>query len=136
MEPAAPASAPSTPPMAMGGISATLLRYIEARGLLLSIETQEALQILLRVVIFTILGSIIALTGWLLLTAGLAALIIEQTGWSPLKAIFILAGAQLVLALICFLVALARIKSALWFADSINELQKDRTWLANQTKKS
>lgn len=122
--------------MAMGGISATLLRYIEARGLLLSIETQEALQILLRVVIFTILGSIIALTGWLLLTAGLAALIIEQTGWSPLKAIFILAGAQLVLALICFLVALARIKSALWFADSINELQKDRTWLANQTKKS
>jgi uncharacterized membrane protein YqjE len=135
MEPAAPASPPYPPPIAMGGISANVLRYIEARGLLLSVEAQEALQTLIRVLILTVLGCIIFLTGWLLLTAGLAALIIEQTGWTPVKAIFVLAGGQLLLALILLLAALGRVKSTLWFADSLNELQKDRTWLANQTKK-
>jgi len=118
------------------GLTATLLRYMEARGQLLSIEAQEALQQVVRVLILTAIGIIMTLTGWLLLSAGLAALIIETTGWSAIKSILVLAGAELLLAAVLFLAALLRLRSARWFSDTLNEFQKDRSWLAQEANKS
>lgn len=117
------------------GLITSLLRYLEARGLLLSLEAQEALQQVVRYVIFIAIGAVLVLTGWLLVAAGLTGLIMEKTGWTWVRAVLALGGAHVVIAIFLFLITLARIKSARWFADSINEFQNDRTWLAKQTDK-
>lgn len=124
---------PPPTPHHSSGITANLLHYLEARSLLLSLETQEATQTILRVAILFVLGVIIAITAWILLTAGCTFLIINQTGWSPQKTLLIFGGAQALLALLLFLTALMRLKATHWFADTINELKNDRKWLATQT---
>ncbi len=117
-------------------LAASLLSYVEARGVLLSLEAQEALRILLSVVIFAIIGGILAFCGWLFVAGFLTALLIDQTGWEWPKALAVMGGAHLLGALIFFGGAYLRIMSSRWFADTINELKKDRAWLAEQTKKN
>lgn len=117
------------------GLVTSLLRYAEARGLLLSLEAQEAVQQVLRYAILTAIGAVLVFTGWLLVAAGLTGLIMEKTGWSWVQAVLVLGGGHVILALILFTITLVGIRSARWFADSINEFQKDRTWLAKQTEK-
>lgn len=126
--PESPAT-PSSP-----GLIVSVLRYVETRGLLLSLEAQEAVQQIVRVLILAILGGIIIFTGWLLLAAGLTALIVEQAGWTWVQASLALAGGHILVAVLFFAVALHRLRSSRWFADTLNEIKKDRTWLAHQTK--
>lgn len=123
------------PPKNGGGITANLLRYLEARSLLLSLEAQEATQTLLRAAIYFVLGVIISVTAWLLLTTGCVFLVMNKAGWSAMKSFFIIGGAQGILALLLFILAALRIKSTHWFSETINEFKNDRKWLATQADK-
>ena len=115
------------------GVLAALLSYVESRSLLLSLEAQEAVSKIVRALIFAVIACIALFTGWLLGVAALAGVLMNELGWSWLKAVAILAGGHLLGALI-FLLALWRLlASSHWFADTINEFKKDRTWLASQT---
>jgi uncharacterized membrane protein YqjE len=135
MDSAPPVSKSSAVPNPPEGLSASLAAYLEARSVLLTIEAQEAVQQVLRTLVFAIIGGITALTGWMLLVAALIGLVVDRTGWHWLKASTIVGGANLVLAFIFLLAMSKRLGSMRWFADTLNEFKKDRAWLARQTGK-
>ena len=124
---------PESPPPSPRGLSEPLLRYLEARGFLLSIEAQEALQFVIGVGILAGIGAAAAFMGWVLLTAALVSVIMERAGWHWVKAVTVLGGAHMLLALI-FLVAMrSRLRGLRFFKETLNEFKKDRAWLASQT---
>lgn len=135
MDAAPPEPQPTGPDAATRGLSEPLLRYLEARGVLLSIEAQEALQQILRVTILAGIAGTAAFTGWLLMTAAFLGLIMEKTGWHWQKAVTILGAAHLLLAVVFFLAMRGRLVGMRWFADTLNEFKKDRACLAHPTRR-
>ena len=78
--------APQEPGKAVGGaatasVPAALLRYLEARGVLLSVEGQEAAQGLLQALFRGVLAAICGFTGWLLLMGGLVFVLVVRGRW-------------------------------------------------------
>lgn len=135
MDTAPPVSKPSAAPQSQEGLSSSLAAYLEARSVLLTIEAQEAVQQVLRTLVFAIIGAITALTGWGLVVAALIGLLVEQSGWHWLKAAMVVGGGNLLVAFIFLLAMSKRLSSMRWFADTLNEFKKDRAWLARQTGK-
>lgn len=127
-----PSRPPQVPP-APEGLTASLAAYLEARSVLLSIEAQEAVQQVLRLLVFVVIGSIAALTGWMLVVAALVGLIMDQAGWHWLKATTVVGGANLFVAFLFLLAMAKRVARMNWFTDTLNEFKKDRAWLARQT---
>jgi len=126
---------PKAPPMPSHGLSEPLLRYLEARGILLTLEAQEALGQVVRVLIFVGLAGFAVLVGWLLLASVVADLLMTQARWPWQAAAGAIAGFHLVLAVIFLLATRNRLASMRWFGDTINEFRKDRAWLSSQTGK-
>jgi uncharacterized membrane protein YqjE len=112
-----------------------LLRYLEARGILLTIEAQEALQQVLRVLLFAGIAAAAAFMGWVLLTAALVHVLMAAGGWSWVKAVTVLGVAHVALAIACLFVVRQRVGGLQFFRETINEFKKDRQWLASQTHK-
>lgn len=135
MDSAPPVSKPSSVPTAPDGLTASLAAYLEARSILFTIEAQEAVQQVLRTLVFAIIGSIAALTGWMLVVAAIIGFVVEQTGWSWLKACGVVGAGNLVVAFIFLLAMSKRLGTMNWFSDTLNEFKKDRAWLARQTGK-
>lgn len=135
MDTAPPVSKPSPAPHPPEGLSSSLAAYLEARSVLLTIEAQEAVQQVLRTLVFAIIGGITALTGWGLVVAALIGLLVEKSGWHWMKAAMAVGGGNLLLAFIFLLAMSKRLTSMRWFADTLNEFKKDRAWLARQTGK-
>jgi uncharacterized membrane protein YqjE len=129
------AAQPEPPSSGTRGLSEPLLRYLEARGVLLTLEAQEALQQLMRVLIFTGVAAMAAFMGWVLLTAALLSFVMEKTGWSLMAAVTVLGAAHGVLALLFLLLVRSRLGRLRLFAETLNEFKKDRVWLASQTHK-
>jgi uncharacterized membrane protein YqjE len=127
------AASPDSPPMAPRGLSEPLLRYLEARGVLLTIEAQEALQYVIRVLIFAAFVAAVAFMGWVLLTAALVHVLMTAMGWHWVKAVTVLGGTHVALAVIFLLVMRNRLGKLRFFRDTLNEFKKDRQWLASQT---
>lgn len=117
------------------GLSEPLLRYLEARGVLLTIEAQEALQQLLRIMLFAGIAALAAFMGWVLLTAALLHVVMEQTGWHWVKAVLVLGGVHLGLALVFLLAVRNRVAGLRLFTETLNEFKKDRAWLASPTRR-
>lgn len=117
------------------GLSEPFLRYLEARGILLTLEGQEALGQIVRVLVFVGLAGFAVLIGWLLLTGLAVDLVMTQAHWSWQQAALALAGFHLVIAFIFLLATRNRLASMRWFGDTINEFRKDRAWLSSQTGK-
>ena len=126
---------PESPPHFTRGLSEPLLRYFEARGVLLTIEAQEALQHIMRVAIFAGVAALAAFMSWLLLTAALVSLIMDQTGWHWVKAVTMLGVAHAVLAVIFAVAMRNRLGELRLFRETLSEFRKDRAWLANPTRK-
>ncbi len=114
-------------------LATAILKYLEGRSLLLGIETREALQQVFTVFIGLALGAIAVFAAWLLLATSLAGSLSVHLGWSWMKATAIVGAAHIPIALTAALVAWNRLTTVRWFADSLNELNKDRTWLKTQT---
>ena len=112
-----------------------LLRYLEARGLLLTIEAQEALQHVLRVLLVAGIAAAAAFMGWVLLTAAVVHVLMSAAGWSWFRAVTVLGVAHVALAIACIFVVRQRVGGLRFFSDTINEFKKDRKWLAGQTHK-
>lgn len=109
-----------------------LLKYLEARGMLASIEAREALQGVIGLVILVGVGVAGVFIGWLLLTTALVGWLTSYFEWSWIKAVGIAGGAHLLASIAAYFSMRYRLSKTLWFADTINELKKDRTWLTKK----
>lgn len=113
-----------------------ILKYLEGRGLLLSIEAREALQHVISLGIWLAVSVVAIFAGWLLLATTLVGGLIHWLGWSWLKATGVAGGMHILVALTAGLVMWRRLTTARWFEDSINELKKDRAWLKTATTRN
>ena len=127
--PPAPADSP------LKGLAGPLLQYLEARGVLLSIEAREVFLQIVRVTVLAGITAFSAFTGWLLLNAALLSVLMDRFDWTWQKAACILGAGHFLLALLSFAVVRSRLTAVQWFADTLNEFKKDRAWLARQTQK-
>lgn len=117
------------------GLASSVARYLGARGVLLSLEAEEAVSHLAKVVGMIIAVVTASITGWLLLVAALVGALkrVLHCGWDT--SALIVGGLHLFLAVILFLLIKNRLSSVRWFADTLNELKKDREWLTRPTEK-
>lgn len=115
---------------------APILKYLEGRGLLLSIEAREALQHLIGLVIWLAIAVVALFAGWLLLTTTLVGVLTSYFGWFWVKATAIAGGMHILIVITAGLVMRKRLTKARWFADTLNELKKDRAWLQGRTTKN
>src|SRR3954465_292185 len=127
------AAPPESRPFSPRGLSEPLLHYLEARGVLLTLEAQEAVQYVLRLLIFGAIAAAAAFMGWVLLTAALVHVIMKATGWHWVTAAAVLGCVHLGLAVIFVLSMRSRLGRLRFFKDTLNEFKKDRAWLASQT---
>ena len=136
LRPAALAAEPSPHSAFTHRLATPVLKYLEGRGLLLGIETREALQQAVTVIVWLAVGAIAAFAGWLLLATSLVGALSVHLGWSWMKAAAIVGAAHIPVALTAGFVTWNCLTTARWFADSLNELKKDRAWLKTHTTKN
>jgi uncharacterized membrane protein YqjE len=129
------ADPPEPPSAVFRGLSEPLLRYLEARGVLLTIEVQEALQQIMRILIFAGIAAAAVFMGWVLLTTAVVHLMMDKAGWHWVKAVTVLGAAHLGLAAVFLFMARNRLGALRLFAETLNEFKKDRAWLASPTRK-
>ncbi len=120
---------------ALGSMPAAVLRYLEARGILLSVEGQEAAQSIFQAVFRGAIGAIFGFTGWLLLMTGLVILLVMRADWSWAMATVVVGLVNLVFAAVFAYAASRRITATRWFEQTLSELGKDRAWLAQLSDK-
>lgn len=113
-----------------------ILKYLEGRGLLLSIEAREALQHVIVLVIWLAVAVVAVFAGWLLLATALVGVLTSYLGWFWVKATAIAGAAHLLVAITAGLVMWQRLTRTRWFFDTLNELKKDRAWLQGPTTKN
>lgn len=115
-------------------LMAPLLRYIEGRGVLLTIEAKEAFRQIIGMVVLLVVACTVLFAGWLLLANALVGWLAHYTGWAWVKASVITGGLHVLFALLVALWLWRRISVARWFADTLNEFRKDRAWLHGPKK--
>lgn len=114
----------------MRGMVVTLLQYFEARGKLLQIETQEAGSHLTRVSARLIIAVVLLTVAWMMAVPALIALIATALN-KPWEYVALVGAGLHVLIGIGFLNAATRLwKRVRMFADSIDQLKKDREWVS------
>lgn len=134
-QPGVPEDVPKTVPHRMSSLVTVLLRYLEARGVLLTIEAQEAFQQVLSSVVWCVVAVVFGFTGWLLVVASAVKLIALARGWPLAQTALAAGGLHVLLAIIVFAAVMRRLSTGRWFAHTMNEFQKDREWLAQQNEK-
>ncbi len=111
-----------------------LLRYLEGRLQLLSIEAKESLvQGGMLLIIASICG-VGLFVGWALLAVTLIGLLTEHFGWYWVTAVGVSAGLHLAVAAGAALLLWKRSVKGAWFAQTIAEFRKDRAWLKGHPK--
>lgn len=115
---------------------APVLKYVEGRTLLFGLEFREAWQEGIAILVWLIVGALAVFSGWLLLATALVGWLTKFFACSWVVAAFITGSAHILIALIAVVVAWKLLMKASWFADSLNELKKDRIWLKTQTPKN
>ncbi|MFZ4766029.1 MAG: phage holin family protein [Roseimicrobium sp.] len=118
------------------GLSEPLLRYLEARGILLTIEAQEAFGQIVGVLLLAGLGGAATLVGWLFFAACAASMMTTQWNWSWQGAASVLGALHLLAALAFFFAMKRRLTGLNWFTDTLQEFKKDSTWLARHFRHS
>jgi uncharacterized membrane protein YqjE len=116
-------------------LATSVFKYLSARGLLLGIEAREALRHASLVIAWLAIGAVSVLAGWLLLVTSLVGVLSHHLDWSWVTATAVVGAAHILVALSAAFVTWKRVTTARWFADSLNELNKDRAWLQTQTTK-
>ncbi|MDB6074138.1 MAG: putative rane protein, partial [Verrucomicrobiaceae bacterium] len=114
---------------------APLLKYLGARGVLVSLEAREALNQIISVLLLAAIGIVAIFAGWLLLATALVGVLTAFMGLFWVKAVAIAGGAHMLVAGILAFIIWTRLRKASWFADTFNELRKDRAWLQGSATK-
>ncbi len=131
-----PLDSEAVEPGASHKLPASVLRYLEARGILVTIEAQEAFQQVLRALVIGTVALVLGFTGWILLMAAAVAILASKAGWSWTKASALLGGAQVLFGALLLLLLMRRLTRTRWFEHTLNEFGKDRKWLAHHNEKS
>lgn len=111
-----------------------LAMYAGARGKLLQIETKEAgiqISVILAITI-VMAGSLIC--GWLLALPALIWLLAESQGWDWAKVALVTAGLHLVFGFFLLLNLRTRFNRLKIFEETLNQFQRDREWIGDQTQ--
>ncbi len=114
------------------GLRSSLARYLDARGVLLSLEAQEAASHVGKIIIQVCVALIAAFTGWLVMVTALVSVLSLCLDWHWHYSALIVGGANIVLALVLVFLIKHRLTSASWFADTLHELKRDREWLTKK----
>jgi uncharacterized membrane protein YqjE len=122
-------------PAAWRGLTGALLKYAEARGLLAQIEVQEALGLVIWAAVYGVLSMILTLGAWLLIVPATVYIVSRHMGWPVDKALVITGIAHALIAVIILRTMVARIRRARWFKETLQQLEKDRSWIRQQTGK-
>jgi len=118
------------------GLKSSLVRYLDARGVILSLEAQEAALHFGRAIALTLVATIAAFTGWFLLVAALVGALTHWLNCRWDTSALILGGMHVLVAVVLFFLIKNRLSSVRWFADTVNEFKKDREWLTRPTEKN
>lgn len=118
------------------GLKSSLARYLDARGVLFSLEAQEAASHIGKIIIKICVAFIAACTGWLILVTALVSVLAHLLKCHWHFSALIVGGSNVVLALILVFLIRHRLRTARWFADTLHELKRDREWLTRPTKKN
>jgi uncharacterized membrane protein YqjE len=106
-----------------------VLKYLEGRGLLLSIEAKEAVSQIAFLLIVAAVCCVTLFVAWSMLATALVGLLVSSFGWSWIKAVAIAGGVHALVTLGGVLLIWRRARSGTWFKETFNELKKDRLWL-------
>jgi uncharacterized membrane protein YqjE len=134
--PVAHATEQVAPPAFSHRLVGPILKYLEGRGQLLTIEAREALQQVAGLVIWLAIAVVAVFAGWLLLATTLVGVLAGYLGWSWVTATAVAGAAHILIALAAGLVMRKRLTTVCWFADSLNELKNDSAWLKTRTTKN
>ena len=120
-------------PAASRGIVGAVLKYLEGRGLLLSIEAKQALRQSASALLLAVVCGVAVLAAWLLLVTALIGGLTGFLGWSWVLAMAVTGGVHLLLIAALVLLIRRRLKQSTWFAETLKQLEKDRACLKNPT---
>lgn len=108
---------------------APVLKYVEGRGTLLSIEAKEAFRQILGLLALLVAVCVVLFAGWLVLVSALVEWLAELPGWDRLTASLAAGGGHVLLGALVGFWIWRKLTTASWFRDTLNEFRKDRTWL-------
>lgn len=106
-----------------------ILKYLEGRGVLLSIEAKEALVQAAGLLILAAVCCVTLFVAWTLLAIALVGLLMNHFDWHWLKAVSVTGVVHLLVTVGAGLLIWRRATHGAWFAETFNELKKDRVWL-------
>jgi membrane protein len=117
------------PPTWRHRIVQPLLKYLEGRGLLASIEAKEALQSVVAILLGGLASIIVIFAGWLLLATALVGMLTHVLKWGWIAAAATTGGLHVVLAACLCAVTWRKFSVTVWFQETIQQLREDRIWL-------
>jgi membrane protein len=106
-----------------------VLKYLEGRGMLLSIEAKEALGQAVTILILAAVACVTLFVAWSLLAIALVGLLANHFDWPWVHAVALTGGAHLLVVIVVALLIWRRVVKGAWFAETFKELKKDRIWL-------
>jgi membrane protein len=106
-----------------------ILKYLEGRGMLVSIEAKEALGQGAMILVLALVCVVVVFVAWILLAVTLVGLITSYFEWSWIAAAATTAGVHLLAGAVVALLAWRKVTKGSWFEETLNELRKDRLWL-------
>ena len=106
-----------------------VLKYLEGRGMLLSIEAKEALGQSAAILILAAVACVTMFVAWSLLAIALVGVLTSYLEWFWVKAVAVTGGAHLLASVVVGLIIWRRVIKGAWFAETFKELRKDRLWL-------
>ena len=110
-----------------------ILKYLEARGVLLSLEAKDALRQSLGLIIGAAVACVAAFAAWLLLVTAVVGFLTKVLAWEWMTVVAATGGVHVLLIGGIGLWIWRKLKGMTWFAHTVEELKHDRQWLQRTT---
>ncbi len=114
-------------------IMSPLLKYLAARGVLLSLEAKEALRQSLELLIGASMACVATFAAWLLIVTSLVGFLTKVLEWEWMTVAAVTGGVHILLIAGIGLWIWKKLKGLKWFARTVEELKHDRQWLKGTT---
>jgi uncharacterized membrane protein YqjE len=110
-----------------------LLKYLEGRGLLLSIEAKEAVAQASWLLVLAAVCCVTLFVAWSMLATALVGALVTMLDWNWVKAVTVAGAVHLLLTAVGAALIWWKAARGGWFVETFNELKKDRLWLRGKT---